>query len=315
VVVRTAAALRDADLVDILDAVPCLRDPGERRLERIDGGLTNLNVKVTFSDPFRQTVIARIATDDSALLAIDRDAEHANSLAAARTGVAPEVACRSVEAGVLVVNWVQGRTCSVTDVRDDANLPRLAAACRLLHAGPKFAGSFDMFALQRRYLEIVAKHGFRLPPGYLDLLPAFASIRQALAVHPAPTVPCHNDLLAENLIDDGSRLWMIDFEYSGNNEACFELGNLSSESGLSVPQLTELVRLYYGRPEPAKVARARLLALASKYGWTLWASIQDGVSTVDFDFWSWGMQKYEGAVCDFAAPDFERLLKEVTAGA
>jgi thiamine kinase-like enzyme len=312
--VRTAAALRDADLVTILDRVPCLRDPGARRLERIDGGLTNLNVKVTFSNPSRRTVIARIATDDSALLAIDRDAEHANSLAAARIGVAPEVAGRSVEAGVLAVNWVDGRTCSVADVRDDANLPRLAAVCRLLHSGPKFVGDFDMFAVQHRYLKIVTERGFRLPPGYLDLMPAFASIRQALAVYPAPSVPCHNDLLAENLIDDGSRLWMIDFEYSGNNDACFELGNLSSECGLSVPQLTELVRLYHGRPEPAKVARARLLGLASKYGWTLWASIQDGVSTVDFDFRAWGTEKYERAVREFADPAFERLLKEVTAG-
>jgi thiamine kinase-like enzyme len=312
-VARTASALRDADLEAILDAVPCLRGEGDRTLERIDGGLTNLNVKVTFGEGSRRSVIARIATDDSALLAIDRDAEHANSLAAARAGAAPAVVDRCAEAGVLVVEWVEGRTFTAADVRDDANLPRIAEACRQLHAGPRFVSDFDMFQLQRRYLGIVTERGFRLPPGYLDLLPTFESIGRALAVHPRPTVPCHNDLLAENLIDDGSRLWLIDFEYSGNNDAGFELGNLASESGLSVDQLTELVRLYHGRPEPELVARARLLALASKYGWTLWASIQDGVSTVDFDFWTWGLEKYDRAVAEFASPDFDRLLEEVTA--
>jgi thiamine kinase-like enzyme len=314
---RTASALRDTDLVTILDAVPCLSGPagdaGARTLERIHGGLTNLNVKVTFAGPPERRMVARISTDDSALLAIDRDAEHANSLAAARAGAAPAVVCRSAGAGVLVVEWVEGRTLTAADIRDDANLPRIAAVCRQLHAGPRFAGDFDMFAVQRRYLEIVTAHGFRLPDGYLDLLPPFESMRRALAVHAGPTVPCHNDLLAENLIDDGSRLWLIDFEYAGNNDACFELGNLASESGLTVAQLTELVRLYHGRTRPGLVARARLFALASKYGWTLWAAIQDGVSTVDFDFWSWGLEKYERAVAEFADPDFDRLLEEVTA--
>jgi thiamine kinase-like enzyme len=300
--------------MEILDAVPCLQDQEQRILQRIDGGLTNVNVKVTWGSQHQRTVIARISTEDSALLAIDRDAEHTNSLAAARIGVAPAVVCRSAAAGVLVVEWVPGRTFTAADVRDDANLPRIAEICRQLHAGPRFASDFDMFQVQRRYLNIVTERGFRLPPGYLDLLPAFESIGRALAIHAEPTVPCHNDLLAENLIDDGSRLWLIDFEYAGNNDAGFELGNLASESGLTLAQLTELVRLYRGRSDRVLVARARLLALASKYGWTLWASIQDGVSSVDFDFWTWGLEKYERAVAEFASSDFDGLLEEVAAG-
>jgi thiamine kinase-like enzyme len=308
---RTAAALLDEDLNRILDAVPCLRG-GPRRVERITGGLTNVNVKVSRPD---QVAIARISTDDSVLLAIDRDAEHANSLAAASAGAAPAVICRSVDEGVLVVNWVEGRTFSAADVRDEANLPRIAEVCRLLHQGPRFSADFDMFDVQRRYLEIVSEYGFRIPAGYLDRQAAFDSVRRALAVRAEPTVPCHNDLLAENFIDDGTRLWIVDFEYSGNNDACFELGNIAFESVLSSEALAELVRLYYGRDRPQKVARARLLGLASQYGWTLWASIQSGASTVDFDFWSWGMEKYERAVAEFDGPDFASLLEEVSAGA
>ncbi len=123
-------------------------------------------------------------------------------------------------------------------------------------------------------------------------------------------VPCNNDLLAGNMIDDGERVWLIDYEYSGNNDACFELGNIWSESDLSLEHLGMLVELYYGRPLRHKVARARLLGLMSKYGWTLWAAIQDGASSLDFDFWSWGMEKYERAVAEFDDPLFEDLLEE-----
>jgi thiamine kinase-like enzyme len=136
-------------------------------------------------------------------------------------------------------------------------------------------------------------------------------IEEAMAVRDEGTVPCNNDLLAENFIDVGDRFRLIDYEYSGNNDACFELGNLWSESNLSLEQLEELVAHYYGRPLANKVARARLWGLMSKYGWTLWASIQDSVSDIDFDFWSWGMEKYERAVAEFDGPDFERLLEDV----
>jgi thiamine kinase-like enzyme len=304
---RTVGTLSDARLEAIMDSVPCL-GARPRSWERVSGGLTNVNIRVTMPE---RTVIARISTEDSALLAIDRDAEHANSLAAAAAGIAPPVVCRSAPAGVLVVEWVHGRTLSASDVRDEANLPRIADACRRLHRGPPFTGDFDMFEVQRRYLGIVSERGFRLPAGYLDHQARFAAIERALAVRAGPAVPCHNDLLADNMVDDGHRLWLIDFEYSGNNDPCFELGNLASESDLSTEQLAELVRCYYGRPEPGKVARARLFALASKYGWTLWASIQSGSSTLDFDFWGWGMEKYERAVAEFGGSDFDRLLEEV----
>jgi thiamine kinase-like enzyme len=139
-------------------------------------------------------------------------------------------------------------------------------------------------------------------------------IEAAMQAAPEGRVPCNNDLLAENFIDDGEMLWLIDYEYSGNNEASFELGNIWSESALSNAQLDELVGSYWGEDSPAKVARARLWGLMSKYGWTLWASIQDGVSTIDFDFWEWGMEKYDRAVAEFEGDEFEDLVARVEEG-
>ena len=124
-------------------------------------------------------------------------------------------------------------------------------------------------------------------------------------------MPCNNDLLAENFIDVGGEFKLIDYEYSGNNDACFELGNIWSEAALPLEHLEALVGAYDGRLLRHRIARARLWGLMSKYGWTLWASIQDGVSTIDFDFWGWGMEKYERAVAEFEGRDFERLLEDV----
>jgi thiamine kinase-like enzyme len=197
-------------------------------------------------------------------------------------------------------------------VGESEKVTRVEEGCHRLHAGPRFVNDFDMFDVQRGYLRVVQEHGFRLPPRYVDFAPQVERVRRAFAVHPDPTVPCNNDLLAGNILDDGHRLWLIDYEYAGNNEPCFELGNIWSEATLEPELLDHLMEAYDGTVRRSRVARARLWGLLSKYGWLLWASIQDSVSGVDFDFWSWGMEKYERAVAEFDGPAFERLLADAT---
>jgi thiamine kinase-like enzyme len=166
-----------------------------------------------------------------------------------------------------------------------------------------------MFDIQRRYRSVAQSRGFRIPAGYDDLRPQFSAAARALAARPAPTVPCHNDLLAANFIDDGDRIWLIDYELSGNNDACFELGNIGAESHLSAEALAELVTAYYGRPRRSMIARARLLGLVGMYGWTLWGAIQNAASPIDFDFWAWTMERFEGAARGFTATNFKDLLE------
>ncbi len=278
-----------------------------RSVRELSGGLTNRNYKVTTPDG---TFVARICSD-AEMLGIDRDNEHHNSVAAAAAGVgAPVVEYRPGDR-LLVLGYVEGRTFTNEDVAAPANIPRIARACRGLHGGPRFAGDFNMFEVQRRYYAVVRARGFRLPAGYDDLLPLFEAARRALAVADDGTVPCNNDLLAGNFIDDGAKLWLIDYEYSGNNDPCFELGNIGSECGLSPDALAALVTEYYGRGLRNKIARARLLGLVAKYGWTLWGSIQDATSLLGFDFWSWAMERYEGAAAGLTAGEFGQLLDDV----
>ena len=296
----------EAAIDELLDLVPELR--GDRTVTELVGGLTNTNYKVvTDAGAF----VVRVSAKDGSMLAIDRENEYLNSVAAADAGVGAPVIGYLPERSLLVLEFVEGRTQSAEDLRRGDKLAMVADACRRLHSARRFRDEFNMFDIQRRYLALVQDRGFRLPERYLEFEPKVREMEQAMAVRDEGTVPCNNDLLAENFIDTGDAFTLIDYEYSGNNDACFELGNVWSESNLSLDQLEELIGHYYGEPLRNKVARARLWGLMSKYGWTLWASIQDGVSDIDFDFWEWGMEKYDRALLEFDGPDFGRLLEDV----
>jgi thiamine kinase-like enzyme len=277
-----------------------------REVEPLPGGLTNRNYKVVTPDG--AYVVRHSPPSVADELAVDRQAEYENSVRAAAAGVGAPVVDYFPEDGLLVLGYLDGETLDEAHFERPGTIRRVAEACRRLHAGEPFVNRFDMFEVQADYLERVRRRGFRLPNGYADHANAVARIQRALAARPVAEVPCNNDLLAANFIDDGHRIWIIDYEYSGNNDPYFELGNIWSECHLTLEQLDELVAEYDGVRLRAHVARSRLWGLMSQYGWTLWASIQDAVSTIDFDFWEWGMEKYERADATFRSRAFEHLL-------
>ena len=305
-----AATLDDdvpVSVLPVIDAMPALR-AAQCQVRRLSGGLTNMNYRV---DTETASYVLRISPPGTDLLAIDRANEHHNSVRADAVGVGAPVVDWAPEHSALLVGFIAGRTFDDTTFTEPGMIPRVARAVRRLHGADRFLHDFDMFALQRRYLDIVQSRGFRLPDGYLDLAPQVQRIRAACSVRPVPTVPCNNDLLAANFIDDGTDVRIIDYEYSGNNDPYFELGNIWSECHLDDAGLAELLMHYDGRLLRSHVARARLLGLMSQYGWTLWGSIQASTSALDFDFWGWAMEKYERAVETFASPDLDRLIDDV----
>jgi thiamine kinase-like enzyme len=283
-------------------------------VQDLPGGLTNRNVRVTTTDGADAgeplDIVVRCSQSDAGLLGIDRDAESVNTAAAAEAGVGPEVVEYRPDLGMLAIEFLPGAALDNGSFADPGVLARAARACRRLHAGPRFTGDFDMFERQAGYLAIVKERGFDLPATYDDHAEAWALVRRALSVAPRPTVPCNNDLLAANFIDTGETVWLIDYEYSGNNDACFELGNTSTECDFT-PEMTEAyAEAYFGDPTPADLARVRLQALCSEYGWSLWGFIQAATSPMDFDFHGWGAERFEKAEATFRGPAFDRLLDE-----
>ncbi len=276
-------------------------------ITELSGGLTNRNFLIqTLEDKY----VARVSSNSSSLLSIDRGSEYINSTIAGNGKVGAEVLDYLPGEGLLLISYIKGKTYGSDDV--GANLGRIAKSLRGLHALDAFDHEFNMFTTQKNYQSIVKEQGFRLPDGYVDFAPQVADIKAAMAVLFEGLVPCNNDLLPGNFIDDGEKIWLIDYEYAGNNDACFEIGNVWAEAFLPLDALEELVSAYYGGHRPEKVARAWLWALMAKYGWTLWASIQNSISDLDFDFWEWGMSKYDLARSEFTSDYFTQALVHVT---
>jgi thiamine kinase-like enzyme len=200
--------------------------------------------------------------------------ECTNLRAAATAGVAPRVHWCDLATGTIVTHWIAGRALSAADLNDPEVLRRVASLCRRLHSGVRMTNTVDVFAAQRRYRQQAAAARLAVPAGYDELGPLMGQVAGALGASAEGSAACHNDLVPANIIDDGTRLWLVDFEYAGNNDPCFELGYLWNEAGLRPERLDDLVSAYYGRPRPDRVARARLYALAADYAWTLWALLE-----------------------------------------
>jgi thiamine kinase-like enzyme len=297
-----------------LDRLACLAGRSWR-VDDLPGGLTNVNLRVRSTDEGEPLdLVVRWTRGDAELLGIDREAEHDNTVAAYQAGVGAEVLEYRPELSVTVISFLTGRSLADADFGDPEVLRRSADAVRRLHLGPRFTGDFDMFTRQAGYLEVVREHGISLPSGYADHAAAWDDVRRALAASPRTTVPCNNDLLAANYIDDGERVWLIDYEYSGNNDACFELGNTATECSFSEEQIDAWCEAYFGDPTPADRARVRVQALCSQYGWALWGFIQEAVSPIDYDFHSFGMERYEKADATFRGGKLPGLLDQVASG-
>ncbi|MBI2763650.1 MAG: phosphotransferase [Chloroflexi bacterium] len=300
----------DPSVEDVIGAIPSWAG-AHVSATPIVAGLTNRNFRVVVDDVPHFVRIPGVATD---LLAVDRGNELANTRAAAVAGAGARVLHHLPEWDVIVLEWLNAQTMSNAAFRAPDAPSRIAESLRRLHAGPRFRDDFNMVALSSRYLGVIDERGIPVPDGYLDHLAAVPRIDAALRAHPLPTVPCHNDLLAENYLDDGRRLWIVDYEYSGNNDPTFELGNTAQELAFDEERLRELVAAYFGAATPALMARCRLQMIMSDVGWTLWAAIQARISPIDFDFWAWAVERWNRAQAMIDGADFEAWLAETAAG-
>ncbi len=277
-------------------------------VQPLSGGLTNTNYKVIVDG---QPFFVRIPGESTELLAVDRRNEYENTKAAAQAGVGPQVLYYLPDEQVMVLEFIEGKTMSNALLNEPGMPKRIAQSLKMLHAGERFFTDFNMFRLVEYYLRIVQEYGVKIPEGYLDRLPIVQRIEQAMSVHPLPIVPCHNDLLAENYIDDGNLLRLIDFEYSGNNDPCFELGNTCQELQYSEEKIFELCEAYFGEATPSRLARMKLNMIMSDVGWTLWAAIQQKISKIEYDFWGWAVERWARAVEKMDSPQFESWIREV----
>ncbi|MFC3694208.1 phosphotransferase [Chenggangzhangella methanolivorans] len=264
----------------------------------LTGGITNRNYLVT--DDGRKFVV-RLG-DDIPLHNCLRFNERAAALAAEAAGVSPAV--RHIEHGLMVIDHVEGRTFSEADVR--AELPRVAELIRTSHRevtarlrGPALA--FWTFHILRSYLAELAEAGHRLSAD----LPRLAAVAERIEATVGPTeiVFGHNDLLPGNFIDDGQKIWLIDWDYGGFNSPLFDLANLASNNGFSDAERERLLAIYYGRaPDDALRLKLAAMEVASLLRESLWSMVSEIHSTLDFDYRAYtaeNLARFERALARF----------------
>jgi thiamine kinase-like enzyme len=284
----------------------------ELTLTALSGGITNRNFLVSAEGTTQRWVI-RLAGNDTYLLGISREVEHAATVAAAGVGVGPEVTAFIRPEGYLVTRFIDGSPVSDEAVRQPETLRRVADSLRRIHDGPAIPGLFVPLRIAEAYRGLAEARGVAIPPEYELAAAIGRRIELAFLAAPVAMRPCHNDLLNANFIDDGVRIRIVDWEYAGMGDPFFDLGNFSINHELTPEQDAILLAAYEGEARPARLARVTLMRVVSDFREAMWGVLQQGVSTLDVDFVAYAGEHFDRLLAHASTPAFERALREVTA--
>ncbi len=279
------------------------------------GGLTNMVYRIEGPDGLYCLRVPGKGTEEY----IDRAIEKTTSYAAAKTGVSPEVLHFGDE-GIMVTTYLDGcETMSPDALRSLPGAPtRAALAFRQLHeSGETFPFRFDLFSMIDGYLEHLGKLGVtEFPDGYHAAVREAESVREALNAHELPLTACHCDPMCENMLDDGERMWIIDWEYSGMNDPIWDLGDFSVEASFEPEHEREMLEAYLGRPPtPAEHGRFILYKAMCDLLWTLWGLIQHATDNPAEDFWDYAITRFARCRALMDDPAFAGHVAAVKAGA
>jgi thiamine kinase-like enzyme len=279
----------------------------------LSGGITNRNFLVV-AEGARDRYVIRLAGNDTHLLGISREVEHAATVAAAGVGVGPEVVAFVRPEGYLVTRFIVGVPVTDEAVHRPETIRRVADSIRRIHDGPAIPGLFVPFRIVEAYRALALARGVPIPSEY-DLAMAIARrIELAFLENPVELRPCHNDLLNANFIDDGERIRIVDWEYAGMGDPFFDLGNFSVNHGLSPAEDTMLLAGYEGEARPSRLARLALMRIISDFREAMWGVLQQGVSTLEVDFVAYAAEHFDRLLANASTPAFERALRDAAAG-
>lgn len=299
--------------VELIAAMQRVPDLAGRALTLtpLSGGITNRNYRVDVAGASERFVI-RLAGNDTHLLGISREVEHAATVAAAGVGVGAEVVAFLRPEGILVTRFIEGTAVADLDIHAPEVIERVADSVRRFHDGPAIPGLFVPLRVVEAYRALARDNGVTIPPEY-DLASAIGRrIELALVTHPIELRPCHNDFLPGNLIDDGTRIRVVDWEYAGMGDPFFDLGNFSVNNELSPDEDEAFLRAYDGvDPRPDRLARLVLFRVVSDFREAMWGVLQQGISTLDVDFREYAGEHFDRLLANAATPRFEHALSEV----
>jgi thiamine kinase-like enzyme len=248
----------------------------------LGGGITNRNYRATFAG---RDYVIRVPGKDTQLLGIDRDAEVEANRVAAELGIAPPVAASLDDPRCIVTEFIEGREMEAADLADPDRVADVADALRAMHSAPAIPAHFDSFRIVEDYARIAVARGAGFTSAYTDALATANRIEDALSGSEHEPVPCHNDLLAANFINDGRSVRIVDWEYAGMGDRYFDLANFAVNNELSERARLDFLELYFqNRPTSRQAATLHLFSFMSDFREAMWGVVQTVASDIEFDF-------------------------------
>lgn len=267
--------------------VPFLADSKNIKKTPLSGGITNLNFKI---DADGKSYVIRLAGEGTHQLGIKRDVEHAANRAAGLMGIAPEIMYFIEPEGYIVTRFINGKTIPPDVIKQPDYLARVVKKVRLFHKrAPKLNGEFNVFRRVEMLTKVSKANNCKFPFDWDWIMQKTREVEKALLKDPYVPMPCHDDLLNLNWLEEDvpgeiGEIRLLDWEYAGMGDIFFDLANFSHHHRLNEDQVRFFLQEYFGEVTPKNYARLRLMWPMSELHESMWGTTQTGISKLEEDF-------------------------------
>ena len=275
------------------------------KLSPISDGITNINFEVIVEN---ESFFLSIPSSDPKLLNIDYRNKYYNNSICGELNISPRVTNFIEKENLLVTEFIKSKHSSSEMFQSSKQIEKLVSNIKILHNAKPFLKTFNMFNQIKSYQNIL-KH--KISKELFKYLDNIKILELKLSIPNDMLVPCHNDLVPENIINKDNKIFIIDFDYSGNNDPCFELGNLSVEMGYDDEQINNLLQSYYGEVNEKTLCKVNLQSIVSDIGWSLWSYVQAENSDLNFDYNSHAKYRLERAISKIESKEYRLWIDNI----
>jgi len=294
--------------------VPFLKDAKDIKSTELTGGITNKNYKLETGG---KAYMLRITGENTDLLGIKREIEHASNLAAGLLGIAPEVLYFIEPEGYLVTRFIDGKRIPPEEMIKPDNIRRVVRKLRMYHTrAPEVKGEFNVFRRVEHLIGISKQHNSKFPFDFDWIMGKMKDVETALLKDPYVPTPCHCDLLNLNFLDENvageiGEVKILDWEYAGMGDIFFDLGNFCHHHRFNDDLVNVLLQEYFGEVTPKVFARLKLMWPMSTIHESMWGTTQTGISTLDEDFQGYADLWFARTREAMIDPRWDQWLKDV----